>query len=131
MGEQMNFPKIFDEFAEQYKIVDEKQVYTNGTEMIPIFRVIQWLEHISAVQQKKFKKIIEGLESEIDEAWKIIHKLSKTTFDAVEVEKLTKKAKSEAYKEFAEKVKALNRDNLIIWNEQIDNILNELVGDLE
>ena len=43
MGEQMVFPETFDEFAEQYKLVDTKQVYTNGTELIPVFRVRQWL----------------------------------------------------------------------------------------
>ena len=48
----MTFPKTFEEFAEQYKIVDNKEVYTNGTELIPIFRVKQWLEH----QIKKYCK---------------------------------------------------------------------------
>lgn len=43
MGDVMSFPDTFEEFAEQYKIVDKQQIYTNGTEMIPIFRVKQWL----------------------------------------------------------------------------------------
>lgn len=41
------------------------------------------------------------------------------------------KIKAEAYREFAERVKLLNQNNLILWNEQIDNILKELVGDDE
>ena len=45
MGDCMTFPATFEEFAEEYKIVDSKEVYTNGTELIPIFRVKQWLEH--------------------------------------------------------------------------------------
>ena len=45
MSDMMTFPAIFDEFAEQYKIVDTEQIYTNGAELIPIFRVKQWLEH--------------------------------------------------------------------------------------
>lgn len=45
MGDCMAFPATFDEFAEKYKIVDSKEIYTNGTELIPIFRVKQWLEH--------------------------------------------------------------------------------------
>lgn len=49
MGDCMTFPKTFEEFAEQYKIVDSKEVYTNGTELIPIFRVKQWLEHQKAL----------------------------------------------------------------------------------
>ena len=44
MPDTMNFPNTFDEFAEMYKIVDDKEIYTNGTELIPIFRVKQWLE---------------------------------------------------------------------------------------
>lgn len=45
MADSMTFPKKFDEFAEQYKIVDRQEVYTNGVELIPIFRVKQWLDH--------------------------------------------------------------------------------------
>lgn len=45
MGDCMTFPATFEEFAEEYKIVDSQEVYTNGTELIPIFRVKQWLEH--------------------------------------------------------------------------------------
>lgn len=52
-GEQMTFPETFEEFAEQYKIVDKEQVYTNGTELIPIFRVKQWLEHKALAERKQ------------------------------------------------------------------------------
>lgn len=37
--------------------------------------------------------------------------------------------KSEAYKECLEKVKILNQNNLILWNEQLDNLLKEMVGE--
>ena len=46
MCECMEFPKTFDEFAEQYKTTDTKHVYSNGVEFIPIYRVKQWLDHI-------------------------------------------------------------------------------------
>lgn len=49
MADCMAFPATFEEFAEQYKIVDSEEIYTNGTELIPIFRVEQWLRH----QEKK------------------------------------------------------------------------------
>lgn len=39
------------------------------------------------------------------------------------------KAKAQAIKEFAERVKLLNQENLIIWNEHIDNLAKEMVGD--
>lgn len=42
MTEAMEFPKTLDEFMEQYKIIDAEQVYTNGTELVPIFRIKQW-----------------------------------------------------------------------------------------
>lgn len=48
MGEMMTFPETIQEFLEQYKIVDTEQVYTNGAELVPIFRVLQWYDaHIT------------------------------------------------------------------------------------
>ena len=44
MGEIMQFPETVEEFMQQYKIVDTQQVYTNGTELVPIFRMKQWFE---------------------------------------------------------------------------------------
>ena len=55
MADVMSFPNTFDEFAEQYKIVDEQEIYTNGTELIPIFRVKQWLEHTSNIENEVIK----------------------------------------------------------------------------
>lgn len=45
MADMMTFPETVEEFMEQYKITDTKQIYTNGTELIPIFRMKQWFEH--------------------------------------------------------------------------------------
>ena len=45
MNEQMEFPETFEKFAEQYGFNDDKKVYTNGSDLIQIFRVKQWLEH--------------------------------------------------------------------------------------
>ena len=47
-GEQMDFPNTFDEFAKDYGFKDKDEVYTNGSELIQVFRVKQWLEHINA-----------------------------------------------------------------------------------
>lgn len=46
MGEQMEFPETFEQFAKVYGLKDDKEVYTNGVDLIPIFRVKQWLEHL-------------------------------------------------------------------------------------
>lgn len=46
MGDIMAFPDTVDEFMEEHKMVDTKQVYSNGIEYVPIFRMKQWfLEH--------------------------------------------------------------------------------------
>jgi hypothetical protein len=49
-GDIMEFPKTFDEFANLYGFKDKDEVYTNGSELIPVFRVKQWLEHISTTK---------------------------------------------------------------------------------
>ena len=45
MADCMIFPDTVEEFMEQYKVVDTEQVYTNGTEFVPIYRMIQWFQH--------------------------------------------------------------------------------------
>ena len=45
-GDVMQFPKTVEEFMEEYKVVDTEHVYTNGTELVPIFRMEQWFEHL-------------------------------------------------------------------------------------
>ena len=41
----MVFPKTFKEFADMFSIKDTDEVYSNGIDFIPVFRVEQWLEH--------------------------------------------------------------------------------------
>ena len=53
MSECMTFPDTVDEFMESYKIVDTEQVYTNGAEFVPIFRMKQWFEHIDVQPERK------------------------------------------------------------------------------
>lgn len=45
MGDLMTFPNTVGEFMEQYKITDTEQIYTNGADLVPIFRMKQWFEH--------------------------------------------------------------------------------------
>lgn len=42
----MEFPKDFYEFVDEYGFIDDKEIYTNGSHLIPVFRVEQWLNHI-------------------------------------------------------------------------------------
>lgn len=41
----MGFPKTVDEFLKQYSFKDKKELYTNGSDLIPVFRVEQMLNH--------------------------------------------------------------------------------------
>lgn len=52
-NEQMDFPETFDEFAKGYGFADTEKIYTNGIDLIPVFRVKQWLEHIEEEYEKK------------------------------------------------------------------------------
>ena len=50
MGEVMQFPDSVEEFMEKNKMVDTEQIYSNGIEYVPIFRMKQWFEHLSSAQ---------------------------------------------------------------------------------
>lgn len=39
-----NFPDDFNRFTDRYKINDSQRVYTNGINLIPVFRVKQWID---------------------------------------------------------------------------------------
>ena len=45
MGECMSFPRDWRKFVENYSFVDHKEFYTNGSRLIPVFRVKQMMEH--------------------------------------------------------------------------------------
>ena len=56
MSECMTFPDTVEEFMDSYKIVDTEQVYTNGTEMVPIYRMRQWFQHEPERKKGKWTK---------------------------------------------------------------------------
>lgn len=45
MADKMEFPKTMREFIVNYSFKDSAEVYTNGAELVPVFRVEQALEH--------------------------------------------------------------------------------------
>lgn len=45
MSECMMFPKDWEKFVEDYSFKDKEEVYTNGSMLIPVFRVEQMIEH--------------------------------------------------------------------------------------
>lgn len=54
----MQFPETVEEFMDSYKIVDTEQIYTNGAELVPIYRMAQWFEHTDAVPVRHGRWII-------------------------------------------------------------------------
>ena len=45
MADKMEFPKTMREFIDNHSFKDIGEVYTNGAELVPVFRVEQALEH--------------------------------------------------------------------------------------
>ena len=57
--------KSLDEFMESYKMVDVEQIYSNGTEFVPIFRVKQWCEYNNINKlQSNWNSLRECIEKE-------------------------------------------------------------------
>lgn len=54
-GEQMNFPESWREFLEDYSFLDSKEVYTNRSKLIPVFRVEQMVENYWEKEVKQAK----------------------------------------------------------------------------
>ena len=59
MSDCMVFPNTWEEFERDYGFVDSKEIYTNGSRLIPSFRVKQWLDHIAEPERKKGKWIYD------------------------------------------------------------------------
>lgn len=53
MTDVMTFPERIEDFLKDYSFRDEKEIYTNGSDLIPLFRVVQALEHYYAEQPNK------------------------------------------------------------------------------
>ena len=54
MADMMTFPDTVEEFMESYKVVDTDGIYmSKGAEMVPIFRMRQWFEHLPSAQPEQ------------------------------------------------------------------------------
>ena len=50
MSDMMNFPKRWEDFLHDYEFEDARRIYTNGSRLIPSFRVKQMMEHYAPVR---------------------------------------------------------------------------------
>ena len=119
MGDMMSFPNTIDEFLDDYSFKDKEEVYTNGSMLIPTFRVKQGIEH----HARELNNVINRQAAEI-----IRLKGSVVTNNIMEIARIKKQAKSEAVKEFAERLKEINStmDKRIIPVERIDDLVREM-----
>lgn len=53
MADVMEFPETVEEFMEGYRITDTEQIYTNGSDLVPIYRMNQWFEHQRSLQARQ------------------------------------------------------------------------------
>ena len=53
MSDLMTFPETWGEFEKSYGFDDSEEIYTNGSRLIPSFRVKQWLDHIAQDKTKQ------------------------------------------------------------------------------
>ena len=50
----MNFPKRWEDFLHDYEFEDARRIYTNGSRLIPSFRVKQMMEHYAPVRHGRW-----------------------------------------------------------------------------
>ena len=54
MADMMNFPKRWEDFLHDYEFEDARRIYTNGSRLIPSFRVKQMMEHYAPVRNGRW-----------------------------------------------------------------------------
>ena len=64
MEECMTFPDDWREFLKDYSFRDSEEVYTNGSNLIPVFRVEQLIEHLLAKQEPSVMRQNEMIDRE-------------------------------------------------------------------
>ena len=55
MTDMMNFPERWEDFLHDYEFEDARRIYTNGSRLIPSFRVKQMMEHYAPVRHGRWK----------------------------------------------------------------------------
>jgi hypothetical protein len=51
MSDAMLFPASWEDFLQEYSFKDKEQIYTNGSDLIPVFRVRQMMERYLVEKQ--------------------------------------------------------------------------------
>ena len=127
MGEVMQFPNKWEHFLQDYEFEDSRRIYTNGARLIPSFRVKQMMEHYLSKAEVRAKD--EKAKGDI--CAEVIKRQDKEIEDLKDKNKhlavsLTE-AKSEAIKEFAERVKTELTTGATIMRVSTLDVIDNLV----
>ena len=137
MGDMMSFPNTIDEFLDDYSFKDKEEVYTNGSMLIPTFRVKQGIEH----HARELNNLINRQKAEIERLKNRNAFLENEYKNQGELFwERVKIKQSEAIKEFAERLKRtsigleIGDDKkfkmTIVSTVAIDNIVKEMTEGL-
>lgn len=80
---EMQFPDTFEEFIKLYSFVDDKEIYTNGCELIPTFRLKQWIDH-KKEENNEWVDIEEIQVGDVYDITKVLNKLIKNQRKIIE-----------------------------------------------
>ena len=70
MADRMEFPKTMKEFIGGCSFKDREEIYTNGAELIPVFRVEQAFEYYEKeIRKKAIDEFAERLKKHEQENW--------------------------------------------------------------
>ena len=58
MNEMMDFPNTFEEFAEQYGFKDKKEIYTNGSMLIPVNSLKKCIKNTKSFSGESMKMFV-------------------------------------------------------------------------
>ena len=68
MADRMEFPNTMKEFIDGFSFKDSEEVYTNGAELIPVFRVEQGFErYAKEIRTKAIDEFAEMLKEKYEE----------------------------------------------------------------
>lgn len=91
MADAMKFPKTMKEFIDGFSFKDRDEVYTNGSMLIPTFRVEQAIEHYGQeIRTKAIDEVFDFLKTQRDT------KYMKVNFDDLEIRKYKEQMKAGA-----------------------------------
>ena len=83
MADMMNFPKRWEDFLHDYEFEDARRLYTNGSRLIPSFRVKQMMGHYAPVVHGRW--ILEAHDERVNYRWNVTAECSECCDEQKEI----------------------------------------------